>query len=283
MILSDEQNSYVYGPDDIPIEEILSKGTVLYLHHDQQGSTRMLTSATGTTEATITYDAYGNTTGTTGTATSPLGYDGQYTDADTGLIYMRARAYDPTTAQFLRVDPLVGLTRAPYDYAEDNPLNEGDPSGLCGVSSLADFGDCFNPVSSSNIAYEGAVELSNVTDGEINLPSLLTQPPAVDAIALGICATPYLDVGCPYALGAAWGDSTSSVIATGIETDWCEPAKLAAQEAANSLLFGFGGLGVYTANAAAAQDATRIAMAIIRGTPVILQGLLDAAVSTHGG
>jgi RHS repeat-associated protein len=59
-----------------------------------------------------------------------LVYDAQYTNSDTGLIYMRARVYDPATAQFLSVDPLVGQTHAPYNYAGDNPLNEADPTGL---------------------------------------------------------------------------------------------------------------------------------------------------------
>jgi hypothetical protein len=43
---------------------------------------------------------------------------------------MRAREYDPATAQFLSVDPWEALTRAPYNYALDNPLNYADPSGL---------------------------------------------------------------------------------------------------------------------------------------------------------
>jgi hypothetical protein len=43
---------------------------------------------------------------------------------------MRARTYDPATAQFLTVDPAVALTRAPYDYAGDNPINEQDRTGL---------------------------------------------------------------------------------------------------------------------------------------------------------
>jgi hypothetical protein len=92
--------SYVYGRLDITVEQInTSTGTALYLHHDQQGSTRLLSSSTGAKEASFTYDAYGNQSGHAGAATTPLGYDGQYTSSDTGLIYLRARVYDPATAQ----------------------------------------------------------------------------------------------------------------------------------------------------------------------------------------
>jgi RHS repeat-associated protein len=129
LILNDGTNSYIYGAGAVPIEQIANGGTTLYLHHDQQGSTRLLTSATGTAAATATYDAYGNKTGTTGTSTTPMGYDGQYTDGDTGLIYLRARYYDPTTAQLLNVDPAVALMLTPYSYANDNPVNAGDPTG----------------------------------------------------------------------------------------------------------------------------------------------------------
>ncbi len=140
-LLSDETNSYIYGPDNMPIEQINNTtGAVLYLHHDQQGSTRLLTGSTGKTEATFTYDAYGNQTGHTGTATTPLGFDGQYTSSDTGLIYLRARTYDPATAQFLSVDPLEMVTRAPFTYGEDNPLNRDDATGL---SSWNPFSESF--------------------------------------------------------------------------------------------------------------------------------------------
>jgi RHS repeat-associated protein len=59
-----------------------------------------------------------------------MGYDGQYTNGDTGLIYLRARYYDPGTGQFISNDPQVMETRAPYTYASDNPLSIGDPTGL---------------------------------------------------------------------------------------------------------------------------------------------------------
>ncbi len=41
-------------------------------------------------------------------------------------------ACSPSIAQFLTVDPMVATTLSPYGYVAGNPLNAGDPSGLCG-------------------------------------------------------------------------------------------------------------------------------------------------------
>jgi RHS repeat-associated protein len=150
LILNDGTSSYVYGPGGLPVEQINNgTGTVLYLHHDQQGSTRLLTGSTGKTEGTFTYDAYGNKTGTTGIATSPLGYGGQYTDTGTGLIYLRARYYDPTTAQFVTVDPAVMETQEAYGYATEDPVDVSDPSGLCPSATTASL-PSEQPASKSN-------------------------------------------------------------------------------------------------------------------------------------
>jgi RHS repeat-associated protein len=136
LILSDGTNSYIYGPGGLPVEQISSGGTVTYLHRDQAGSTRLLTGSTGTVTGKCTYGAYGTPT-CEGTSTTPLGYDAQYTSSDTGLIYLRGRTYDPATAQFLSVDPLVKNTRAPYTYAGDDPTTQADPTGL--ESSLCEI------------------------------------------------------------------------------------------------------------------------------------------------
>ncbi len=130
LLLSDGTNSYIYGPGGLPVEQInYSTGAVLYLHHDQQGSTRLITGLTGKVEGKCSYSAYGTPT-CEGSATTPLGYDGQYTSSDTGLVYLRNRVYDPSTAQFLSRDPLTDLTWEPYSYAFDNSVNNVDPSGL---------------------------------------------------------------------------------------------------------------------------------------------------------
>jgi RHS repeat-associated protein len=131
LILSDGTNSYIYGVSGFPIEQINNTTEkALYLHHDQAGSTQFIAGETGTTEAAYSYTPYGAIEEHTGTATTPFDYDGQYTSSDTGFIYLRARVYDPATAQFMSVDPAVGITRAPFNYAQDNPLNYEDPTGL---------------------------------------------------------------------------------------------------------------------------------------------------------
>lgn len=129
IILEDETNNYIYGPGNTPIEQIKGTTETFYLHHDQQSSTRLLTNSEGKNVGAYTYTAYGKTEEHTGSVTTPLGYDAQYTNTDTGLIYLRARVYDPSTAQFLTVDPALATTGEPYSYAGDDPLSRADPTG----------------------------------------------------------------------------------------------------------------------------------------------------------
>lgn len=121
--------NYIYGPGNQPIEQI-SGSTVTYLQADQQGSTRLLTNSAGTVAGTYTYNSYGVPIGHTGTDATALGYDGQYTDTESGLQYLQARYYNPGSTQFISVDPEVSLTLAPYSYAADNAVTDQDPTGL---------------------------------------------------------------------------------------------------------------------------------------------------------
>jgi RHS repeat-associated protein len=127
-LLSDGTNKYVYGPGGTVLESVGSSTT--YFHHDALASTRAVTDATGSAVATFTYTPYGSLAGSTGTASTPFMFAGQFQDSENGFYYLRARYYDPSTAQFLSRDPLVAMTREPYAYTAGNPLNSSDPTGL---------------------------------------------------------------------------------------------------------------------------------------------------------
>ena len=127
-LLSDGTKSYLYGPEGLPIEQIGPSGIAFFLH-DQLGSTVGLLTATGTVGATYSYTPYGVAVAA-GSLTTPLQFSGQYSDAESGLLFLRARYYDPASAQFLSVDPLVTTTRQAYVYAGDNPTTYTDLTGL---------------------------------------------------------------------------------------------------------------------------------------------------------
>lgn len=63
-------------------------------------------------------------------ALCPIGFPGQYQDAETGLAYNNQRYYDPGTGYYLSPDP-VGLGAAPHPQRYvSNPLVLTDPLGL---------------------------------------------------------------------------------------------------------------------------------------------------------
>jgi hypothetical protein len=58
------------------------------------------------------------------------------------LVNLRARYYDPKTAQFLTRDPLDTLTRSAYGYVNDNPINGTDPTGLVAPGGCYTIKEC---------------------------------------------------------------------------------------------------------------------------------------------
>jgi RHS repeat-associated protein len=137
-VITDGPTAYITGPGGLPIEQITAAGTVRYFSHDQLGSTTALTDALGVTVQSYGYDPYGQLTSAAPTIENPFRYAGQYTDDATGFQYLRARYYDPTTGQFLSRDPLESSTLQPYSYADNNPTNATDPSGLSVWSFASD-------------------------------------------------------------------------------------------------------------------------------------------------
>src|SRR5262249_4947886 len=64
---------------------------------------------------------------------SPYGFTGEFTES-TGMIYLRARHYDPALGRFLTRDTWDGNINKPlslnrWNYTSANPVNLKDPSG----------------------------------------------------------------------------------------------------------------------------------------------------------
>jgi RHS repeat-associated protein len=131
----------------------------------------------GTVQEMAIYSVYGVPTISSGTNVTPFGFQGSYTDA-TGEIYLINRFYDPSTGQFLSVDPDVAQTNQPYVFTNDDPLNGTDPLGFCWPSSLCkafdkvthvaddsrhDVAGAADAVGGFVVQYKGAIALTLAT------------------------------------------------------------------------------------------------------------------------
>ncbi|KAE8844086.1 hypothetical protein HRS9122_05189 [Pyrenophora teres f. teres] len=93
---------------------------------DQNGSTALLLQHDK--HQAFKYDAYGvNKTPSVPPVDSSFGYNGEFTDLSTGLIYLRSRFYNPKLKSFLSMDTLHVENR--YAYCRGDPINLIDPSG----------------------------------------------------------------------------------------------------------------------------------------------------------
>ena len=117
----------------------------------------LLTDDTGNPIQTYGYDAWGNLVEWTGSDTNPYQYAGDRFDADTGLIYLRARWYDTGVGRFISADAVNGRSTMPitwnrYLYVDGDPANLTDPSG--------NFADIEGEMESLSIA-------SSIADSEL--------------------------------------------------------------------------------------------------------------------
>jgi len=122
-----------------------------YFITDGQGSTRGLTDAAGALVQRYDYTPYGEASASSSAFDNPYQYTGRELD-DSGLMFYRARYYQPRHARFLSEDPLGLAAGDPntYAYVYGNPLAYTDPLGLWAwgdplpqwlVDGAAGFGD----------------------------------------------------------------------------------------------------------------------------------------------
>jgi len=130
-----ETARYVHGPNtDDPLMRLTGNtsdpsATAIYYHQDGIGSVVATSDQAGNIVAAQVFDAWGNRVQSSGTIQT-YGYTGREPD-QTGLIYYRARYYDPALGRFISRDPAGmpdGVNR--YAYVNNNPINLTDPTGL---------------------------------------------------------------------------------------------------------------------------------------------------------
>jgi RHS repeat-associated protein len=119
----------VYTPT---ISQVRS-GTVCY-NHSGLKSMDIQSTASQTISSTIHRDAFGNQTSINGTWSGPFGYAGGFgyqQDADSGLMLLGHRYYDPSTGRFLTRDPIKdGRNWYSYGGGDGAPTGFVDPTGL---------------------------------------------------------------------------------------------------------------------------------------------------------
>jgi len=110
----------------------ISDWNVYYYHYDGIGSTVAMSDSSGNMVNKYSYDEFGNLINAEETITNPFLYVGQYgvMEEENGLLYMRARYYDPEVGRFINKDPIGfwgGINF--YTYVQNNPVNNIDPDG----------------------------------------------------------------------------------------------------------------------------------------------------------
>jgi RHS repeat-associated protein len=132
---------FVHGPTGLLYDvDTAATPNVRHFHTDQVGSTVALTNAGGAVIGRAEYSAYGMVSYREGDTATPFLYNGAYgvmTDAESGLLNMRARYYHPWIGRFASPDP-IGFSGGMnwFAYCDGNPISKMDPFGLQGLIEI---------------------------------------------------------------------------------------------------------------------------------------------------
>jgi RHS repeat-associated protein len=138
---SNSVSSYIYEPGiDRPLAQVLSNGSIRYVHQDVLGSVVMLSDSNGAAYQSYSYDAWGKVTARDASGSvipssaisAPWLFTGRRFDKESGLYHYRARTYSAELGRFLQMDPIKFDAGDPniFRYVGNDPLNWTDPWGL---------------------------------------------------------------------------------------------------------------------------------------------------------
>ena len=107
-VLGDGSSNYTYGLRRIGEEQ---DGAWQYPLGETLGSARQLTDTTASVSMAQNFEPFGAPMTTAGAESSDFGFTGEQDAA--GLVFLRARFYDPTVGRFLTKDPFLGYHSSP--------------------------------------------------------------------------------------------------------------------------------------------------------------------------
>ncbi|MCP4995663.1 MAG: RHS repeat-associated core domain-containing protein, partial [Gammaproteobacteria bacterium] len=131
-LVMDDGTTQTYNLFGLDLIEQDDDSAVRVLLADGLGSVRVERGGAAV-ETLTTFEPFGTVLAQAGTSDTTYGFAGEQHDAS-GLVYLRARYYNPDLKVFMSRDPFAGWDRVPasqngYSYSHNNPVNYTDPTG----------------------------------------------------------------------------------------------------------------------------------------------------------
>ncbi|MEV7192689.1 RHS repeat-associated core domain-containing protein [Streptomyces sp. NPDC093510] len=169
------------------LNSMAQDGKTYFYLTDALGSVVALADESGAKANTYSYSPRGVERSTSSEkVVQPYRFAGGYQDP-TGLYHYAARYYDPNIGRFTQPDP-SGQEENPYLYAEGDPVNRIDPTGLFGFSDVMDVAEKVVTAATGCLAGVGAAGESGIltaATGFFGTPGTVAAGGAACAVGAG--------------------------------------------------------------------------------------------------
>lgn len=227
---------------------LIAPSDIAYPLVDGLGSVVAVSDDEGNVTSSRAYSAFGSATPPS-TGTRLFDYVGLQRDSS-GLIYSRARYYDPEIGRFISEDPVPAANR--YTYANASPVNFVDPFGEMAIPAFSAIIDRSARIAAvtlgvalvgSDIVGNG-FDAAGLFESAVQVGGMFASSQAVTAATTAACGkhggAQKSGIGCYVAVGGATGGLVSTVL--GLTTMAIfSPNEITTGSALMTVLSGFGG------------------------------------------